>query len=113
SVSMYLHGMPCQWRDYENVDLKDPKLLQFARRVSMKLRGETEEFSHGYTVEVNFRDGTQRSIDVLHAKGEPERPASTEEVETKFLGLAEPITGIDRARQIAAIVNDLENLDDV
>ncbi|MGH3758911.1 MmgE/PrpD family protein [Actinophytocola sp.] len=46
----------------------------------------------------------ERSVQVDHPYGEPDNPVSDRDLERKFLGLASPVVGADRAARIAANV---------
>jgi 2-methylcitrate dehydratase PrpD len=62
-------------------------------------------------VTVKLAGGSSLSHDVIIPKGESGNPMSRDEVEEKFLSLAQPILGAEKARSVVREVSSLESRD--
>ena len=69
--------------------------------------------STGCGLDVHLRDGRIVSASANGARGYPERPASDEEMATKFLGCAARTLARDAAEHALALLRSLESLVDV
>lgn len=61
-------------------------------------------------VEVELKDGRKITERVDAPKGSPENPLSNEEVKAKFLNLATTSLPLQKAEEIIALVENIENL---
>jgi 2-methylcitrate dehydratase PrpD len=96
ALALMLHKGGCGFWDFFRADLADPRLRDLSRRVRVVLdEDDRSRFRTGLLVRVGLRDGTELSAEVAHARGEPERPMSDDEIRDKFLGIAGPVLGPD------------------
>ncbi len=102
--------LPDQFTDEK---LRDPKILDLARRVEVIVDQEIDRVypeKFPSIVEVELKDG-RRFIERVDApKGSPENPLSNEEVKTKFMSLATTRLPIQKAEEIIALVENIEHL---
>jgi 2-methylcitrate dehydratase PrpD len=100
--------------DYPRVDLKDPVLVDCARRVKCVVadRNEWAAVDKGAGIEVELADGRRLREIVSYSKGLPENPMSEAEVKEKFLSLVDPILPQGRARRIIDAVDGIEAIED-
>lgn len=63
-----------------------------------------ERWAH---VRVHLRSGAQRDSEPAKPRGNPENALTEDEILVKFFGLADPVIGSARARQIVALVAQL------
>lgn len=109
-------------RDYTDEGLRDPAVLAMADRVSYRLDPDAVAPVGGYsslsrpTVEVLTKDGRTLSCRPDGVPGDPEHPVSNELLQAKFRDCvsfsARPIPP-DNVDEAIALVQDLEQLDDV
>jgi 2-methylcitrate dehydratase PrpD len=94
---------------------RDPRILDLARRTILIGHPELEPATsrNPAVVEVTTRDGHRFVKRVDHAKGSRENPLSRAELERKFFDLATTRLSRDRAERLLALVDRLEELDDV
>jgi 2-methylcitrate dehydratase PrpD len=71
------------------------------------------EASSPAVVQITLRDGRRLTKRVDWPKGMPENPMTPEELEGKFLDLAEMRMPRERAERLCDLVNALERVDDV
>ncbi|MCC6535838.1 MAG: MmgE/PrpD family protein [Burkholderiales bacterium] len=118
SVAMRLHhggrgvnGGNGFW-DYLKVDLKDPKLVETARKVKCVVasNNEWERVDKGAGIEIETTDGRQIKQIVPFSKGLPENPLSKTEVREKFHSLVDPVLPPGRPRDIVAAVDEVQNI---
>ena len=64
-------------------------------------------------VKVRLASGEEFSHEVMDARGDPLAPLPREELKDKFVGLAGPVIGPDRAREAAKAILNLEEYPDV
>ncbi|HET9488277.1 MAG TPA: MmgE/PrpD family protein [Methylomirabilota bacterium] len=94
----------------------NPRVRELARRVEvrsdpgMSMRSSSEPTAR---VQVALRDGRVLTQTTTIVRGDAENPVPREVVAEKFLGLASPTLGPDRARQVIGAVAELESLKDV
>jgi 2-methylcitrate dehydratase PrpD len=94
----------------------NPRVQDLAGRVevrgdpSMSMRSTGEPMAR---VEVTLRDGRVLTQTSRAIRGDAEHPAPREVLVEKFLGLARPVLGPDRAEQVVAAAAELETLKDV
>ncbi|MGH7311535.1 MAG: MmgE/PrpD family protein [Candidatus Rokuibacteriota bacterium] len=94
----------------------DPRVRELARRV--EVRGDPSMSMHGAgeptaRVAVVLRDGRVLTQTTTIVRGDAENPVPREARVEKFLGLASPTLGPDRARRVVEAVAELETLKDV
>jgi 2-methylcitrate dehydratase PrpD len=121
SVAMRLHhggsgvkGGNGFW-DYLEVDLKDPALLETARKVKVTI-AENDKWARvdeGAGLEVETVDGRKLQASVPFSKGLPENPMSPAEVEEKFRYLVEPVMSPKAADAIVGAVGAVEGIEDI
>jgi len=88
-----------------DVSVRD--LMKKVRLVADASLGETE--AH---VRILRRDGGVRERHVTSPKGEPANPMTFQEIEAKFMDLAEPVLGRKKAEGVIETVRGLEDLND-
>ena len=117
SIAMRLHHGGRRLRggngfwDYVDVDLKDPALLDTARKVKVVVGQDPTRWARvdeGGEVTVELMDGTSLSVEYPHAWGLPENPMSLAEVEDKFRYVTGPV--ISDGRQ-AALISAMRNVE--
>lgn len=104
--------------DYRQEDLHDEAFLRIARRVTLvydELANEerVKIGNRGAIVTVHTKNGNVFERRVRFAKGLPENPLTPAEMQAKFMDCVVPRLGQERATQIAAMVANLEHLQDV
>jgi 2-methylcitrate dehydratase PrpD len=119
SVAMRLHHGGRRLRggngfwDYVDVDLRDPALLDTARKVKVVVGPDPTRWARvdeGGEVTVELMDGTSLSVEYPHAWGLPENPMSLAEVEDKFRYVTGPV--ISDGRQ-AALISAMRNVESI
>src|SRR5262249_277801 len=102
--------------NYDAAAVADPRIRALARRVEVV---EDPEFTRAFPerqpteVTVVFADGSEMSERSDHHRGETQNPHLPDAVRAKFLGLAGPVWGRDRAERLYDRVLDLERVPDV
>lgn len=101
--------------DYPKVDVKDPVLVNTARKVKclVPTGAEWKAVDKGAGIEVIMKDGRRLKEIVAYSKGLPENPMSAAEVEEKFHSLVDPILPASRADEIVKAVRDIENVKNI
>lgn len=101
--------------DYLDVDLKDPGLLETARKVKVTIakNDKWERVDEGAGLEIETMDGRKLEASVPFSKGLPENPMSPAEVEEKFRYLVEPVMSVEAADAIVKAVGGVERIDDI
>jgi 2-methylcitrate dehydratase PrpD len=93
--------------------LKDPKVWELCEKCTWSL---DEQFEAVYPkhyparVTVTLKNGKKFVGEVAYPKGDPEYPASKEEVETKFFANAGNTVSADKAKRIVELVDKFEEL---
>ena len=64
-------------------------------------------------VEVELRDGQTRRVAVGGPKGEPDNPLTEQQLEEKFVGLAELAIGHERAVELSGVLMQIEQVSDL
>ena len=102
--------------NYDGAAVADPKIQALARRVEVV---EDPDFTRAFPgrqpteVTVTLDDGTEISERADHHRGEAENPHRPDAVRRKFLDLASPVWGRERAAALYDRVLDLEHAPDV
>ena len=94
--------------------IRDPKVLEVARKVTWELDPEAEAVYPKYypcTVVVKMKDGTEYTAHVDYPKGDPENPVSWEETVDKFRFMAGHHCGEVELNRIVDLVSRLETLE--
>ncbi|MBI5442295.1 MAG: MmgE/PrpD family protein [Deltaproteobacteria bacterium] len=94
----------------------DPAVVSLAERVAVAARPEYEALRPACSparVELRLKDGRTLAEEVLCCRGDPHAPLTPGEVERKFLGLAEPTLGPEKARGFLRSAARVEELPDV
>lgn len=107
--------------DYREEDLRDPRFLELARRVTVDVDPVCDEERYrlrnrGAVVTVRTREGAALERRVRFPKGSPEQPLSDEELGAKFARAVGPLLGANRAAALAErirVVDAEENVADV
>ena len=101
--------------DYPKVDVKDPVLVNTARKVKclVPTGAEWKAVDKGAGIEVIMKDSRRLKEIVAYSKGLPENPMSAAEVEEKFHSLVDPILPQGRAEEIIQAVRDIENVKNI
>lgn len=102
--------------DYVEDSLRDASILALTRKV--QVLASTAFDAHypavnSASVEIRRADGVSFERTVDFARGTPQNPLTTEEVERKFRSLTAGILPANQADRIVAIVDRLEDLGDV
>ena len=93
--------------------IHDPEVLALAEKVTWELDPEAEKWypkAYPATVMTELNDGRVLQAHVDYPKGDPENPASDEEIIAKFNSLAEPYVERDKREKIVEAVMRLENI---
>jgi 2-methylcitrate dehydratase PrpD len=101
--------------DYLEVDFRDPRLLESARKVKVRVAANDkwERVDEGAGIEVETVDGRRLTASVPFSKGLPENPMSPAEVEEKFRYLVDPVMPAGSADAIIAAVDGIEKIDEI
>jgi 2-methylcitrate dehydratase PrpD len=67
----------------------------------------------GARCEIILNDGRCFSSFIDNAFGEPESPFSAQDIENKFIALADDVLGKEGSREVCDLVRTLQNLKDV
>jgi 2-methylcitrate dehydratase PrpD len=98
---------------YTEDKIKDPSLAALAGKVRLSRSERWEELypqKRGATVTIAAGGGSF-SAEVGLAKGEPENPASWEEVSSKFLNNSSMVLPPDEAKALARVIGELDQSD--
>lgn len=101
--------------DYPTVNLKDPELLNTARKVRcvVATNNEWERVDKGAGIEIETTDGRTIKQIVPFSKGLPENPLSKAEIGEKFHSLVDPVLPASQASEIVRAVNDVQNIQNI
>ncbi len=100
--------------EYTNTSIRDPKVLELARKVKWVLDPEAEKVYPKYypcTVEVTMKDGKKYTSHVDYPKGDPENPVTWDEAVEKFRFMSGHHTGRVEQDRIIELVGNLEKLE--
>ncbi len=101
---------------FETAVLTDPAVLALQARVAMHVDPSLDASAPSLTqarVSVRLRDGRVLTASANGARGYPDRPASDEELATKFLSCAARALPESRARQLLAALKRIEGVSDI
>lgn len=102
--------------EFKSETRTDPEILELAKKVTWELDPEAEALyprAYPATLIATLNDGRKFQAHVDYPKGDPENPATTEEVLKKFHSLTENIYDQDRRAGIVREVNRLEKVEDM
>ena len=98
---------------YSEENIKDHEIQSLSRKVGLSIGAKWEKWypnKRGATVRIMDNNGKECSAEVDLAKGEPENPASREEIYNKFYVNATSLISEEEAKRLAGVILDLENL---
>jgi 2-methylcitrate dehydratase PrpD len=98
---------------FEPAALSDPRVVKLLPRVTMRVDERLGSGKPALTearVHVLLVDGRKFVAEAHGARGYPTQPASAGELAGKFLGCAEPVLGVSRARSAWEAASELEAL---
>lgn len=99
------------FKDYTEESLRDPEILDVAKRVKMEIDPEVDrEFpaKRAARVTIKLKNGATYQDKVDYCKGLPQNPMSRAEFEEKYRGLAMAVADKDRTEEILKVVYALE-----
>lgn len=101
---------------FEEPALGDPRIRALASRVEVRVDSEMSPRRSDYptaVVELVLRDGRRLSESTTVVRGDFERPVPAGEVVEKFLALASPTLGPERAREVAGLIGEAARVKDL
>jgi hypothetical protein len=96
---------------FEEAYLQSEQVRRLMARVKVIAGAELERYFPKYwpgRVTVKLASGHERTEQIIAPKGESENPMTRQDVEEKFLGLAAPVLGHEKAR---AVIDEVQALD--
>lgn len=104
-------------KTFEEESFKEPKILELIPKIEWRINEEFERrypASYSCAVTVTMDDGQEFTSVVDNPKGDYRNPMTQEEIENKFISLAQiEIADKDKIRNIIGFVNDLEKTNDI
>ncbi len=97
---------------YSEENVRDVRIHELAHRVELSVGERWEKVypqERGAGVTIYWNDGRITKSEVALAKGEPENPASSDEIYRKFEANAQLSVSASHARQLGNVILDLEN----
>ena len=101
---------------FDDAALADPAVVALRERVTMRIDGTLDASAPSLTqanVTVRLRDGRVLQASANGARGYPERPASDDELATKFLSCASRVMDDARAHELLTALRGIEDVRDV
>ena len=99
--------------EYTAEVLGDPKIRSFMNYVSIEPDVELDSYGAAGISEIILRSGPTFKARVDYPRGHPKNPMAYSEVVSKFMALASPVVGEDRASEIETAVADLQDAPDI
>jgi 2-methylcitrate dehydratase PrpD len=96
--------------------IKDENILELARKVKIEIDPEIEKFvpaKRGARVEIIKTTGEKYECYITNPYGEPEVPATADDVKKKFESLSTRIVSTEKTSKIMNLVDNLETLDNI
>src|SRR5262249_6415560 len=96
--------------------INDPRLVDLAHKVRFEIDPEIEQIyprAFPGRVAIRLRNGRTVEHYVPGPKGSPENPMMLDEVAAKFHLLVDPVLGRERAEGLAALIAEIETLENV
>ena len=84
--------------------VKDEKQEKLNRENSAKLASE---------IIIKMKNGNNYQMQVDYPKGDPDNPMTWEESEAKFLALAEPVCGLQKAVKLSGYIKNIDEISDI
>lgn len=117
AVAMLLLREPPGYRWVTAKRWRDPAVLSVADRVHLHVDPEAEaDLAAGYMrvgISIELENGRVESAQALYPRGHPRNSLSAGELRQKFLDLAVPAIGQERAQELDALIDRLDDLPDV
>ena len=60
-----------------------------------------------------MKNGNNYQMQVDYPKGDPDNPMTWEESEAKFLALAEPVCGLQKAVKLSGYIKNIDEISDI
>ena len=100
---------------YSEKRLKDPTVLELARKVILEVDGEAEEaFPSRMLVKMELTArGSHFGSRIEFPKGEPENPLTQEDLVNKFRGLASKAISAKGVEELIEVIQKLEDVEDI
>ena len=101
---------------FDAATLSDPAILEMQGRVTMRVDPDLDASAPSLTqarVTVRLKDGRVLTASANGARGYPERPASDEELATKFTSCATQTLTASHAAHVLDVLRDIESIADV
>jgi len=98
---------------YSEENINDNEIQSLSRKVGLYISAKWGKWyprKRGATIRIMDNNGKEWSAEVDLAKGEPENPASLEEINNKFYFNATSLISDEEAKRLAGVILDLENL---
>ena len=102
--------------DYTEKNIRDPELLNLAKKVRFVVDNDLEKIAVGGApaiVSIKLNNGTLLEQRVDYAKGTIQNPMTPEELEAKFRGLASTALPEKQVEKIISLLKQLDQLDDI
>jgi 2-methylcitrate dehydratase PrpD len=96
--------------------IRDPLIYELCEKISWSLNEEFEAVYPSHypaRVTVKTKDGKVYAGEVKYPKGDPENPASKEEVTEKFFANATNTIGSVNAKEIIKVIDGIETINDI
>lgn len=116
TVASTLLGLGAEASSYTDVAASDPSVLELAGRVRcVEDREASAIYPHQFpaVLTVRLSNGTQIERRIEHTRGGPENPLTDDELMGKFAANVEPLLGQEKAREMAASLGRLAEVDSV
>ncbi|WP_077000185.1 MmgE/PrpD family protein [Variovorax sp. KK3] len=112
SVAVALTDGQALFAQYNNARLPEPMLLRLSDLVNIV---PDASLPRGVScrMTMTMEDGTQHMSQVDYPKGSIQNPMNDDELRAKFDSLVHPVLGAGRATEIAAMVQNIEDIADV
>ena len=99
---------------FEDRYLRSDDVRALMARVSVRGSADLDRYFPKYwsgRVSLRLIDGSEHTAEIIAPKGETENPMTRQDVEEKFLGLATPVLGEEKARAVIDEVSLLDSRD--
>jgi 2-methylcitrate dehydratase PrpD len=93
--------------------IREQTVLNLAGKIKMVEDPQLGLKDRTAVVKITTKDGRTYSQEVTLAKGEPEVPLTSEEIEGKFMELASTALDTEKVKSALQLLNDLENVKDI
>lgn len=96
--------------------LSDPSIIELAKKINVETAPQyTARYPKEWcsSVTIQLTDGRTLHHESIGAKGDPIKPLSKEEIETKFRALTKSVLSVDKQNRIINIVDNFEKCDDI